>query len=613
MIDDCERFVLWFFDLMEASALHIYQSALPWSPISSLTRRVYQRRSTAEAKVVNGVDTTWDACIRIIPVNDPVRKVVFSHKGTSIAILGLDRIKILDPLTGACLATLNTERSVLCIAFSFDDNLLVAGLLDGTVTVVDLQTGHLVQAFLGHTGMVLSVAFSPCGGMIASGADDETVQIWNMSLGRHECRLEGHSDAVRAVCWSAKGDQVISGSSDTTVRIWNIPERKCSSVIRRHTKMITYVAASQDLIASGSLDGTIKIYDLGSDHVRQTISTNDKIYSVRFSTHGDKMMYTGPNKASIWDLGRKKDVSTIVVDGSGADFSPDGTRIASDSGRFVKIWKTEGGHSNFKAVHHHSKEVVDVSFAPDGQLIASRSYSDAVTSPSVLDVKIWDTASGKRLFAFDSEYSISFSPNSAFLAYLPHAWSNHEWTIWNVRTRRLVKKMNCYTDRVALSADGNQMASVSDPEIKLWSLATSECLAKLELYDPSRRISEIAFDIDGSTIRVTTDDGHTKTWSISPAPLPDGHSPNYVKIYASFPMVLVPTQNEWSHQGKLAPSQCLYYKGDDEWIVDQTGMRILWVPPDRRSHSITIHDKKVAVGTKSGRVYVVDFSSTLSS
>jgi len=42
IMKDGERFILRFFDAIAASACHIYHSALPWSPGSSLIRSLYQ-------------------------------------------------------------------------------------------------------------------------------------------------------------------------------------------------------------------------------------------------------------------------------------------------------------------------------------------------------------------------------------------------------------------------------------------------------------------------------------------------------------------------------------------------------------------------------------------
>jgi hypothetical protein len=75
--------------------MHIYHSALSWAPTSSLTRKLYEHELMTETKLLNAVGTTWDACIRIIPVGESAKAVVFSHKGALIAAHGDDCVKSL--------------------------------------------------------------------------------------------------------------------------------------------------------------------------------------------------------------------------------------------------------------------------------------------------------------------------------------------------------------------------------------------------------------------------------------------------------------------------------------------------------------------------------------
>src|SRR5882757_10090342 len=102
-IVDAERFILFFFHLIKESALHIYASALPWSPISSLVRNRYECR-LAEMKVLNGADPSWNACIRRISA-DYSHTVEFSHKGDLIATVGCE-IQIFEATSGILLVTL---------------------------------------------------------------------------------------------------------------------------------------------------------------------------------------------------------------------------------------------------------------------------------------------------------------------------------------------------------------------------------------------------------------------------------------------------------------------------------------------------------------------------
>jgi WD40 repeat protein len=605
LIDDCERFVLRFFDVINESAMHIYHSALPWSPMSSLTRQLYQMQMTTEVKLVNAIDANWDACLREIPYLGTLNAIAFSHKGSALAVVSEEHVKIFEAGTGV--ATFEIDESVISVAFSPDDDMLVCGFEDGTVRVWDVQTSGIVHSFEGHVEEVFSTVFSPCGSMIVSGSGDKMVRIWDMSLGCCKCVLTGHSDWVRAVCWSGTGDRVISGSEDASVRVWDVSMQTCLLILRGHTDSgVTSVACSFDssLVASGCKDGTVKVYDARSGDVLHSISTNDPIYSVQFPIHSDKILYTNENTATTWDLSREMQISMINYDGIYATFSSDGTRVASENDGFVTIWNTEYGDSNSETVNHHSAKLI--SFSPDGRVMASGSD---------YNVKIWDTISGDSLFSFDSHYpqSLAFSPDSTFVA----CWSGDFCAeVWNVHTRVQVTFVHLDTKAVytsiALSSCGSRLVHLATSHIVLWNLKSGKSLARFDLNSPFLRESRIAFTADGTSVFVHSGDDIQQRWSISPAPISNQFLSNADRSTRR-PMVFISIGGQENLPQSLS-RQCCRYKGG-EWILDKDGgKRILWLPPDRRGweSASESHDRKIAIGTYTSEgVYLADFSDVL--
>src|SRR5262249_8560067 len=73
---------------------------------------------------------------------------------------------------------------VHAVAFSHDGLSCVSGAADGTVRLVDGNTGDQVFALTGHTSDVLAVAFSPADSTIASGGADGTIRLWDVKTGR---------------------------------------------------------------------------------------------------------------------------------------------------------------------------------------------------------------------------------------------------------------------------------------------------------------------------------------------------------------------------------------------------------------------------------------------
>jgi WD40 repeat protein len=361
--------------------MHIYHSALSWTPTSSPTRRLYGGELTTKTKLVNAVGPTWDACIRIIPVavDESVKAVVFSPSGALIAAHGECCVKVFDAMTGVNRATFDGHKSISSVAFSPDDGFLVSGPLGfgGTINVCDVQAGTMFRTFEGNSP-ALSVAFSSCGTMVASGNADSTVRIWNILSGGCDCIFRGHSRIVTDVCWLETWNQVVSASDDDTVRIWDVRKQTCLKIFAHYHDRVTALAFSRGLLLVASKNGTANIYDSQSGDIIHVIRSNNMTHS-RFSIDGGKVLVARRNSGDIWDITTKTltRVGSIDYNGDHATFSPDGTRVASIYGKSLKIWKTNAGYNHHEASTHVHDTINDVYISSDERLVTLKSKKGA--------------------------------------------------------------------------------------------------------------------------------------------------------------------------------------------------------------------------------------------
>ena len=78
--------------------------------------------------------------------------------------------------------------------------------------------------------------------------------------------LKGHSDLVRSVAFSHDSARFASGSGDGTAKIWDASSGECLQTLKGHSGWVMSVAFSHDStrLASGSDDDTVKIWDASS-------------------------------------------------------------------------------------------------------------------------------------------------------------------------------------------------------------------------------------------------------------------------------------------------------------------------------------------------------------
>lgn len=422
----------------------------------------------------------WDIATRIsreewLAHDRWVRSVVFSPDGQILASSSYDQtIKLWDIKTKQCLKTLRGHRqAVTAIAFSpdtcrgeFVENssikekinnqnppLLASSSFDRTVKLWDLMTGECLKTFLGHTNRVWNVAYHPKGRQIASGSDDHATKLWNLKLGRCQKTFKGHTNAVISLALSPDGNYLASGHEDQTVRLWDIKKATLVETLREHTNRVWSVAfqpatpltpltkggTNGGILASGSGDYTIKLWDLQLGKCRQTL-------------YG--------HTSWVWSIA----------------FHPNGTKLISGSyDQTFKLWDVNTGEC-LKTFQEHSSPVVCVSYSPDGKLLASSDFDGFL--------KLWDAETGECYQTFkehtNSAWCVSFSPNGKWLL---SASFDQTLKLWDVFTGECLQTFRGHKDAVMVgrfSPDGQFIVSGGlDCTLKLWDIHTGECYQTL--------------------------------------------------------------------------------------------------------------------------------------
>jgi WD40 repeat protein len=96
---------------------------------------------------------------------------------------------------------------------------------------------------------------------------DNAVRRWDEDFIFHV--HSGHLRRVSSVALSASGDLLASGSDDGTVKLWDTRSGRLLYSLEGHGGMVNSVAlsASGDLLATGFHDGTVKLWDARSGRV----------------------------------------------------------------------------------------------------------------------------------------------------------------------------------------------------------------------------------------------------------------------------------------------------------------------------------------------------------
>ncbi|MBZ0279232.1 MAG: WD40 repeat domain-containing protein [Anaerolineae bacterium] len=151
----------------------------------------------ATASTKNGLIRVWDteSYAEIAALDKAVfwiNDMIFTPDGTRLIYAASDGVRIWNmetALSGENLADFRVitppeaVQFITSLALNPEGNLLTIGYIDGTIDVLNLETGEKMITLEGHTDRVLNLAFSPDGTLLASGGADGTVRLWGVGEG----------------------------------------------------------------------------------------------------------------------------------------------------------------------------------------------------------------------------------------------------------------------------------------------------------------------------------------------------------------------------------------------------------------------------------------------
>jgi WD40 repeat protein len=230
---------------------------------------------------------------------DGAGPIAFSLDGQFLASAGGRSIFVRRAADGVLIRTIIDKSGINSVAFSPDGQLLAEGRTNGSslnLKLFRVSDGTLFGTLGGHQNATRSVAFSPSGQLLASGGDDRTARLWRVSDGALVNTLAAGT-RVRSVAFSPDGQLLAVGGAGS-VQLWHVSS---GALIRTLTPafagQVMSVAFTPDgsRVAAGSLDGTIKVWQVSTGALSLALSLpgsvpNPSVTSVAFSPNGFSLM-----------------------------------------------------------------------------------------------------------------------------------------------------------------------------------------------------------------------------------------------------------------------------------------------------------------------------------
>jgi WD40 repeat protein/tetratricopeptide (TPR) repeat protein len=307
---------------------------------------------------------------------------------------------------------------ITVMRFSPDAQLLIAGAEDGTVRIMESDTGKLLNGQMKHPGAVVGVVILP-GNELAFSigkagdanlwkiADGSTVKSWSnkdstltagaiskdfrrLALGyangevrvydRDQAKQIGESvkytKAITSLGFSPDGETLGMGSADGTARVFDVATAKPHAFVVKHKSALVSVEVGRnDLLLTASEDGIAKTLNAKDGKLMAEIDTGAKIRNAHLGGSGTYLStILDDSTVRIWECQTGKAAQGVIRTDDGivdADWGPAGlSMVTASDGPIAYNWRVRDGRRVTEGMVHQSPVHV-AAYGPNSRRIAT--------------------------------------------------------------------------------------------------------------------------------------------------------------------------------------------------------------------------------------------------
>ena len=560
----------------------------------------------------DGMVWLWDAVLgtllQCLTLDErQLREVLFSPGGDLVAWVDADNtLRLLSLTENPTDAHVVSQDCVGRVWFSPGGRLLAFegtseapdpwGAKGQVLNLWDVENGQLLQQLQGRWSEVNVLSLSPDAKLVAAARQyTKEVHLWDIatgaSLGILEVEVPDGAQrkgflsrgprgkaiwqGMKSLDFTADGSRVFGAGVTGKVHVWDVATGTPVRTLTHRDVQVAEGSPEGKHIASGSKDGTIRIWDgpaitPSTKDLQKPIAFNPgEVETLVFSARGDLIASSLPNRDRIfiWDVASRSQTLYFCTDTyrhDGLRFSPDGQFLMSRVSRKndVCVWDIRSGET----VHEFDPVMGRAMFLHDGRLVALRevdavenmqarsgisredSHEDEVCDEEGSDddgdrdseedgestggepgkedsdpvmVHIWHPESGvseKPLAGHRRGIScMAIAPDGAMLA---SAVESHTSVyLHNLSTGFLLHRLRGHdneVDHMEFSPNKKLLASMERNEnttVILWDVSSGQLLKKLDVF--SDRSVALAFSPQSDFLAFSTENKAILLWDVS--------------------------------------------------------------------------------------------------
>ncbi|XP_024014987.1 protein SPA1-RELATED 3 isoform X2 [Eutrema salsugineum] len=231
----------------------------------------------------------------------------------------------------------------------------------------DLKQGDLLNS----SNLVCALAFDRDGEFLATAGVNKKIKIFecnsivndNRDIHYPVVELASRSK-LSSVCWNSYiKSQIASSNFEGVVQIWDVARSQLVTEMKEHKKRVWSIdisSADPTLLASGSDDGTVKLWSINQGVSIGTIKTKANVCCVQFPSDSGRSLAFGSadHKVYYYDLRNPKIPLCTMIGHSKTvsyvKFVDSSTLVSSSTDNTLKLWDLSMSASGVSETPLHS-------------------------------------------------------------------------------------------------------------------------------------------------------------------------------------------------------------------------------------------------------------------
>jgi WD40 repeat protein/tRNA A-37 threonylcarbamoyl transferase component Bud32 len=230
-----------------------------------------------------------------------LRTASIAPDGSAIATSGVDGKVLIYDTDGELKVTIKGPFPVTAARWTADSQRLVV-TYDAPLAIVWDAAGDKVADIPLMSSTTIDAVMSPKGDRAALWTDGWQLVVISTTDGKVLHR-DDHHQGMSSIAWTPDGDLLVARETGRVDRYDASYERRPSLRVASGLMVAMGVHPSNNLLAIGTADGVVHLWDLARDREIATLPVGDPVIHVRWSPSGRRLLVLGLGPiARIWDL-----------------------------------------------------------------------------------------------------------------------------------------------------------------------------------------------------------------------------------------------------------------------------------------------------------------------